>query len=681
MQPPIAQIKPKEIRMHDDTRVDNYFWMREKSDPQVIQYIEAENDFTQAMMKPTDSLRETIYQEILGRIKETDSSVPEQIDDYFYYTRTEQGKAYSIYCRKKGSMENQEQVLLDQNELAAGRKYLSLGVFAVSHDHRLLAYSLDTDGSEGFTVQVKNLESGELLPDSIPNTSYSLEWAADNATFFYSVLNEARRSYQIFRHRVGTDYHQDTLVYYEKDDAFYVGLYTTKSKEYIILTTHSKTTAEEYFLRADRPEEPFRIIQPRQHDVKYSVEHHGEKFFVVTNDNAKNFKLMETMVACPGKDNWKEVIAHREDVRLYDIDVFARHLVVYERKNGLKAIRVIRLSNWESHDIEFSEPVYTCNAAHNPNFHSNLLRFHYSSLTNPLSVFDYDMDLRARVLKKQYDVVGGYDAADYQSERIFAKAQDGTMVPISLVYRKPLDKNSKRPLYLIGYGSYGICSEPSFSSSRLSLLDRGFIYAIAHIRGSEDMGRSWYEQGKLLNKKNTFTDFIACAEHLINEKYTRKEKLVIAGRSAGGLLMGAVANMRPDLFRVVVAGVPFVDVLNTMLDSSLPLTVGEYEEWGDPQDKVFYDYIKSYSPYDNISAQNYPNMLVTAGLNDPRVGYWEPTKWVARLRAMKKDNNLLLLKTHMGAGHRGYSGRYDELKDIAFEFTFILHILQIKRYM
>ncbi len=681
MQPPIATINPKEIYKHGDTRIDNYFWMRDKANAEVIKYLEAENDYTQAIMKPAESLREILYQEILGRLKETDSSVPEQIDDYFYYSRTEQGKAYSIYCRKKGSMESAEEILLDPNVLTSDKKYISLGVFAVSHDHRFLAYSLDTDGSEGFTVYIKNLEDGTLLPDVIPNTSYSLEWAQDNQTFFYTVLNEAWRSYRVFRHRLGSDYRQDVEVYHEQDDAFYVGLSTTKSKQYIILTAHSKTTTEEYFLPADAPAEKFRLIQARRPQVKYSVEHHGNKFYIVTNDNAKNFKLMSSPVSDPCKHNWQEVIAHRDDVRLYDIDVFAHHLVVYERKNGLKAIRIIALTSNDTHYVEFAEPVYTYSTARNTDFNSKVLRFHYSSLTTSTLVFDYDMDSRTRVLRKQYEVRGGYDPADYQAERIFAKAADGTKIPISLVYRKPLDKNGKRPLCLLGYGSYGICTEPGFSSSRLSLLDRGFICAIAHIRGGEEMGRAWYEQGKLLNKKNTFRDFIACAEHLISEKYTRKEKLVITGRSAGGLLIGAVLNMRPDLFRIAIAGVPFVDALTTMSDSSLPLTVSEYEEWGNPNHQHDYDYIKSYSPYDNVTAQNYPNILVTAGINDPRVGYWEPAKWVAKLRSLKKDKNLLLLKTHMGAGHHGFSGRYEELRDIAFEYAFILHIMQIKRYM
>lgn len=679
LKPPVAQVIPKSITMHGDTRVDNYFWLREKSNPEVIAYLEAENNYTAALMKPTETLQETLYQEVIARIKETDSSFPEKLGDYHYYTRTEQGKAYPIFCRKKDSMAGGELVILDQNKLAEGHKFLSLGVYELSPDHRWLAYSLDTDGSETFTLYIKDVETGELLSETIPNTAYSLEWANDNKTIFYTVHDSAKRAYKLYRHALGTDPKKDVLVYHEKDDGFAVGIYHTKDRRYLMMATHSKTSSEVHYLPADEPLAAFSLIHPREAKMLYSVEHHGRKFFILTNDHADNFKLMEVDVANPAKANWKEVIAHRDDVRIFDMDVFANHLVVYERKNALKAIRVTHLATQETYYIPFPEPVYTVTHDKNNEFNTHLLRFAYNSLTTPLSIFVYDMNTKVRELKKQYEVLGGYDPSLYQAERIFAPAPDGTRIPISLVYKKELKKDGKNPLLLYGYGSYGISIDPEFAYGRISLLDRGFIFAIAHIRGGEEMGRAWYLASKFLTKKTTFTDFIACAEHLIAAKYTSKSRLVACGRSAGGLLMGAVANLRPDLFKVMVADVPFVDALNTMLDPSIPLTILEYEEWGNPNVKEYYDYIKSYSPYDNVTAQDYPHLMVTAGLNDPRVGYWEPAKWVAKLRAVKTDHDLLLLKTNMGAGHRGYSGRYQEIKELAFEYAFILHALEVKK--
>ncbi len=679
--PPAAKIAPKTRTLHGETRTDDYFWLRDRNDPDTIPYLEAENRYTAAMMKHTEELQAKLYQEILGRIKETDLSVPEKIDDYYYYSRTEEGLQYPILCRKKGSLNGEEEVLLDENALAAGHKYFRVGASKPSPDHKLLAYSSDTDGSETYTLFVKDLRTGQLLKDRIPNTYYGLEWANDNATLFYTTLDPAKRPYRLHRHKLGTDPQQDDLIYQENDEMFYLQVSKTRSRRFLLLSLDSKTTSEVRYLEADRPAGEFRMIHPRRQDMEYAVEHHGDRFFIVTNENAKNFKLMEAPVARPARQNWKEVIPHRASVKLDRVDAFQNHLVIHERENGLRKISVrnmtSNLANQETHAVEFPEPVYTVTGGGNPEFNTTLFRFTYTSLVTPRSVFDYDMNTRQRDLKKQYEVLGGYDPSLYQSERIFAKASDGSMVPISMVYRKGMTHSGKNPLLLYGYGSYGVSTEPAFSSDRLSLLDRGFVYAIAHIRGGGEMGRPWYEDGKLLRKKNTFTDFIACAEHLIAQKYTASGRLAIFGGSAGGLLMGAVTNMRPDLFQVVVAKVPFVDVINTMLDESIPLTVTEFEEWGNPKDRQYYDYIKSYSPYDNVEAKAYPNLLVTTGLNDPRVAYWEPAKWTAKLRKLKKDDNRLLLKTNLGAGHGGASGRYERLKETAFEYAFILDRLEI----
>ncbi|NTW50329.1 MAG: S9 family peptidase, partial [Chlorobiales bacterium] len=648
-----------------------------KSNPEVTAYIEAENAYTKEVLKHTEKFQEDLYKEMLSRIKETDLSVPDKIDDYFYYSRTEEGKQYSINCRKFQSLDATEEVLLDKNVLAEGHSYFSLGAFKVSPDHKLLAYSTDTDGSETYTLQIKNLETGELLSDVVENVG-SVVWANDNRTLFYTILDSLKRPYKVFRHKLGADPKTDEDIFHEHDESFYVSVGKTRSRAILLIHTASKTTTEVYYLDANTPEGKFQMIEPRIKDLEYEVDHHDERFFIVTNDHAANFKLMETPVSAPSKANWKEVIPHHPNVKIDNIDLFKDHLTIYEREDGLQRMRIMNLRTGKLHTVDFPEPVYTFSAGGNPEFNTSLLRFNYTSLVTPLSVYDYDMNTKARELKKQYEVLGGYDQTQYKSERIFAIAPDGTKVPISLVHKKGIAKNGKNPLFLYGYGSYGINMDPAFRSNRLSLIDRGFIFAIAHIRGGEEMGRPWYEAGKLLHKKNTFSDFIACAKHLVAQKYTSPEKLVISGGSAGGLLMGAVLNMQPDLFKAVVANVPFVDSLNTMLDASLPLTVTEYDEWGNPNEKEYYNYIKSYSPYDNVRRAAYPNMLVTAGLNDPRVSYWEPAKWVAKLRAMKTDKNLLLLKTNMGAGHSGASGRYDYLKEIAFEYAFMLDVLGIK---
>ncbi len=624
-------------------------------------------------MAHTKPLRDELYHEILGRIQETDLSVPVKRDDYFYYTRTEEGKAYSIQCRKHGSLQAAEEILLDANVLAEGQKYFRLGNFAVSADHRLLAYSTDLEGDEAYTIQVKNLETGDLLPDRIANTYYTLEWANDNRTFFYTVLDETKRPYRAYRHELGAS--SDTLVYQEDDGRFALGLGKTRSRRFVFFELSSPLTSELRYLEAADPRGDFRVMLPRRQGVEYDASHHGEYFYIRTNDGAKNFRLMRTSVANPSMENWHEVIPARADVTIEGVDSFEDHLAVYERERGLEKICIRDGLGAFSHYIDFPEPVYTVSASGNAEYKTNLLRFNYTSLVTPTSVFDYNVRTRERELKKQYEVRGGYDASQYQSERIFAKAPDGVEVPISLVYRKGFKLNGASPLLLYGYGAYGHSIDPRFSSDRLSLLDRGLVFAIAHIRGGAELGEVWHDQGKLLQKRNTFTDFIACAEHLIAARYTSSDGLAIMGGSAGGLLMGAVLNMRPELFHAAIAKVPFVDTLNTMLDPTLPLTMSEYEEWGNPEDKQYYDYIRSYSPYDNVAAREHPAMLVTAGLNDPRVSYWEPAKWVAKLRALKTDSNVLLLKTDMGSGHFGPSGRYEGIKEVAFDYAFLLDTL------
>jgi oligopeptidase B len=640
----------------------------------VIAYLEAENRYTNEAMAPTKSLQEDLYREILGRIQETDVSAPVKRDDYFYYTRTEEGKAYSIQCRQQGNLDADEEILLDANTLAEGQKYFRLGNFAVSPDHRLLAYSVDLEGDESYTIYVKNLATGELLPDRIANTYYTLEWGNDNRTFFYTVLDQAKRPYRAYRHELGAA--ADALVYQEDDGRFELALHKTRSRRFLFIELSSPLTSEFRYLEASDPRGDFRVMLPRRQGVEYDASHHGEYFYIRTNDHAKNFRLMRTEAGNPSAESWHEVIPARADVTIEGVDSFEDHVAIYERERGLEKISIRDGLGTFSHYIDFPEPVYSVGATGNAEYKTNLLRFSYTSLVTPMSVFDYNVRTRERELKKQYEVRGGYDASQYQSERIFAKAPDGVEVPVSLVYRQGFERNSASRLLLYGYGAYGHSIDPRFSSDRLSLLDRGFVFAIAHIRGGAEMGEEWHDRGKLLEKKNTFTDFIACAEHLIAARYTSSRHLGIMGGSAGGLLMGAVLNARPGLFHAAVAKVPFVDTLNTMLDPTLPLTIAEYEEWGNPEEKQYYDYIRSYSPYDNVAPREYPTMLVTGGLNDPRVSYWEPAKWVAKLRALKEDSNVLLLKTNMGSGHFGPSGRYEGIKETAFDYAFLLQALR-----
>ena len=639
----------------------------------MIPYLEAENRYTEEVMASIKPLQEALYKEILGRIQEADISVPVKRDDYLYYTRTEQGKAYSIQCRKHGALDAPEEILLDSNALAEGQKYFRLGNFAVSPDHRLLAYSTDLEGDESYTIRVKDLSTGQLLPDRIANTYDTLEWANDNRTFFYTVLDAAKRPYRAFRHELGAA--SDTLVYQEDDGRFNLGLRKTRSRRYVFIEISSPLTSELRYLEANHPRGEFRVLLPRRQGVEYDASHHGEYFYIRTNDQAKNFRLMRTEVNHPSSETWQETIPARAGVTIEGVDSFEDHIVIYERERGLEKICIRDGSCALSHYVEFPEPVYTVSATGNAEYKTNLLRFNYTSLVTPASIFDYDVRTRERELKKQYEVRGGYDASQYQSERIFAKAPDGVEVPISLVYKKGFDRNGLSPLLLYGYGAYGHSIDPRFSSDRLSLLDRGFVFAIAHIRGGAELGEEWHDQGKLLQKKNTFTDFIACSEHLLAARYTSTERLAIMGGSAGGLLVGAVLNLRPELFHAAIAKVPFVDTLNTMLDPTLPLTIAEYEEWGNPEQEEFYRYIRSYSPYDNVAPRRYPALLVTAGLNDPRVSYWEPAKWVARLRALRTDSNLLLLKTDMGSGHFGPSGRYEGIREVAFDYAFLLRTM------
>ncbi|MDQ3137259.1 MAG: S9 family peptidase [Gemmatimonadota bacterium] len=678
-EPPLARTISRTTTMHGDIRADEYFWLRNREDPEVLAYLEAENRYTQAVMRPTDPLQERLFTEMRARIKETDLSVPERVDGWLYYERTETGAQYPIYCRVPAEGEGAEEVLLDLNPLASGHAYFRLGALEASPDHRMLAYAVDTSGAESFTLYVKELATGTLLAETVTNVSPTVAWSSDSRTLFYIALDEARRPCRLYRHLLGANPAQDALVHFEADESFFLDVHRTRSRAFLLLELASHSTSEVRFVRADRPEDPFQVVEPRRAGIEYTVSHHGDRFFIATNDQAPNFRLVSAPLNDPSRDHWTEILAHRPEVKVDSSDAFAEHLVIHEREAGLKQIRILNLKSGADHLVAFPEPVYTVHQHENPEFDSALLRFTYTSMVTPASVVEYDMAERSWTVRKQTPVLGGYDPARYRSERLFATAPDGSRVPISLVYQLPFERpGGPRPLLLNGYGAYGVSYDPAFSSSSLSLLDRGFVVAIAHVRGGEELGRAWYEGGKLLNKPNSFLDFIAAAEHLIAEGYTSPDRLTISGGSAGGLLMGAVTNLRPELFRAVLAEVPFVDVVNTMLDASLPLTVIEYDEWGNPNDPEYYRSMRSYSPYDNVRVQPYPHMLITAGLNDPRVAYWEPAKFTARLRARKTDSNRLLLKTNMGAGHGGASGRWDYLREVAFKYAFVLDVLGIE---
>ena len=679
MKPPVAKKIPKELSIHRHTRIDNYYWLNERENPEVIAYLEAENKYLENQLADVKDLREKLYREMTGRIKQTDMSVPYLSNGYYYYTRFEEGKEYPVFCRKKDKLENPEEIMLNVNELAEGTKYCDVSGLRVSPDNRLLAYGIDTVSRRLYAIKVKDLTTGKTLDEHLINASPSVAWANDNKSFFYVVKDESLRPWRVYRHILGKPSSTDELVFEEKDPAFNIFVFNSKSKKYIFIGSESTTTSEYLYLEADKPGGRFIPVLPRQKGLEYSAEHFGDYFYIRTNLDAENFKLVKCPIGKQGTAFWEDVVPHRSDILLEYFDIFNNYLVTGERKNGLNLIRIYDWKSMKDHYISFPDPAYTAYVSVNPEFETDQLRYVYASMTTPSSVFDYNMKTRQQTLLKQEEVLGDFNPKNYVSERIYATAKDGKKIPVSMVYRKGMKRNGKNPLLLYGYGSYGYSLDAGFNSARLSLLDRGFIFAIAHIRGGEEMGRQWYEDGKLLKKMNTFTDFIACAEYLIAEKYTSPDYLCAMGGSAGGLLMGAVVNMRPDLFRAVVAAVPFVDVVTTMLDKSIPLTTGEFDEWGNPEDKVYYDYMLSYSPYDNVRAQEYPAMLVTTGLHDSQVQYWEPAKWVAKLREMKTDNHLLLLYTNMDTGHGGSSGRFEKYKDIALEYVFLLKELGITK--
>jgi oligopeptidase B len=671
--PPVVEKKPFTLEKFGHARTDEYYWLRERDNPEVLKYLGAENAYTQAVMSHTQALQDTLFNEFRNRVKQTDVSVPYRLNGYFYYSRKEEGKEYDIVCRKMGSLNGKEEILLDQNEMSRNHDYFSLGSWRVSLDGRMLAFAVDTVGRRFYTIHFKDLQTGSLLADRIPAVTPNLVWANDNFTLFYAQQDSnTLRWYRILRHRLGDATVPDVPVFEEKDETFSCYIMRTKSDRFLqILSTHTLAT-EWQVLDADHPDRPFRTFLPRRTGHEYTLDHHGGYFYVVTNDSAKNFRLMRTPEKHTERYAWREVIPHKHDVLLETIEVFKDYCVVQERKDGLLQLQIRPWSGGKPHYLDFGEPAYMAYPRDNYEMDSRLLRFLYTSLTTPVSYFNYDMKTRDKKLLKRDEILGGFDQAEYRTERLYAEAPDGAKVPVSIVYREGLKKEGGNPLLLDGYGSYGYSMDASFDANRISLLDRGFVYAIGHVRGGQELGRSWYEDGRQLKKKNTFTDFIACAEHLIREGYTEPDRLFIKGASAGGLLIGSVINMRPDLFKAAIAAVPFVDVVTTMLDETIPLTTSEYDEWGNPNKKEFYDYMLSYSPYDNVEARAYPNLLVLTSFQDSQVQYWEPAKWVAKLRAVKTDSNLLLLKTEMAGGHGGASGRYKKYRETAFQYAFLL---------
>lgn len=677
---PVAAEKAHQRVIHGESVDDPYYWLNDyfkkgADSSAVVAYLEAENAYTDTMMKDTEALQSKLFTEMKNRIKEADESVPYLMNGYYYYRKTEEGKQYYKYCRKKGSLDAPEEVILNVDEMAEGFPYYAVSGMAISPDNKMIAYGVDTVSRREYVIHVKNLETGEILKDRISKTSGDPVWAADNKTLFYTAKHPVTLlSEKIKRHSLGQPSSADVVVYDEKDNTNYIGVWKSKDDKYIFIYSGGTLSSETRFIKADQPTASFTVIQPRIKDVLYNVTPLADRFLIHTNDQAKNFKIMEAPLDKPGKENWKEYIPHREDVLIEGIDEFANYLAISERKNGLTNLAIRNLKDNSQHYLDFGEAAYTVYPSTNAEYNSDVLRYGYTSLVTPSSTFDYDMKTKEKTLLKQQEVLGGYDAGQYVTERIMAKAKDGVQIPVSLVYKKGTKKDGQAPLLLYAYGSYGASMDPSFNSGRLSLLDRGFIYAIAHIRGGEEMGRQWYEDGKMMMKKNTFTDFIDCGQFLIDQKYTSNEHLYAQGGSAGGLLMGAIINMAPSLWNGVIAQVPFVDVVNTMLDETIPLTTNEYDEWGNPNNKEAYDYMKSYSPYENIEAKEYPNLLVTTGLHDSQVQYFEPAKWVAKLRKVKKGNNVILLKTDMDYGHGGASGRFDYLKDVALNYSFLLKL-------
>ncbi|MEZ5009153.1 MAG: S9 family peptidase [Chitinophagales bacterium] len=680
--PPKAKKHPKELLIHGDTRIDNYYWLNDRDNPEVIDYLNAENEYTDKLLGHTQPFQEALFEELKGRMKEDDTSVPYLSNGYYYYYRFEEGKEYPIHCRKKGDLDAAEEILLNVNELAAEHAYYNVGARSVSDDNQLLAFAEDTVSRRIYTIRFKDLKSGEFLSDEIPKTSGSLAWSRDNKTVFYTLKDlETLRSFRVMRHVLGTTVEEDVEVFTEKDDTFFSGVYRSRSNDYLMIYSHSTLTTEFQYLKADDPTGDFKVIQQRVRGLEYEPTHFGDHFYIWTNtDNAENYKLVRTPITNTEIENWIDVIPHRSDVFLEGITVFKQYLVLQERIKGISELRVLPWENFQrGYYIDFEEAAHAVDFGANEEFDTEILRFVYTSMTTPQSVFDFNMTTKSRELKKERPVLGDFDKENYVSERVFIKARDGVEVPISIVYKKGFKKDGNQPFLLYSYGSYGHSMDPGFSPARLSLLNRGFGYAIAHIRGGQELGRQWYENGKLLKKKNTFNDFIDCGEWLVENNYTSSDKLFAMGGSAGGLLMGAIANMRPDLWKGVLAIVPFVDVVTTMLDESIPLTTFEWDEWGNPKDNNYYEYIKSYSPYDNIAAKDYPNLLITTGLHDSQVQYWEPAKWVAKLRELKTDNNLLLLKTNMEAGHGGASGRFEPLKEIALQYVFMFDLLGINK--
>ena len=682
IQPPIAKIIPTTFEKFEDTRIDNYFWLNDRENPEVIDYLNKENQYYLDMTVNQTGFQKELFEEMKARIKEDDESVPYLYNGYYYITRFETGKGYPIYSRKKGSLDAAEEIMFDCNELAEGHKYFKLSGLSISIDNQYATYALDLVGRRIYTLHVKNLFTGEILKDTIENATGNSTWANDNQTIFYTRQDEKTlRSDKVFRHKIGTATENDVLVYFEKDDTFNVGVGKEKSRKYILISSSSTLTTEFRTLPADVPEGKFKVFQKRKRGHEYSISHYGDSFYIVTNkDEATNFKLMKTPEIATTMENWEEVIMHREDVLLEDIDIFKDYLVVSERTNGLNRIRIMPWSGEGEYFLPFESQTYTAYTSTNVDFDTDILRYGYQSMATPSSVIDFNMKTKEKVVLKEQQVLGGkFDKSNYIEERVWATAQDGTKVPISMVYRKDMEKNGENPLLLYAYGSYGHSMDAYFSTTRLSLLDRGFIYAIAHIRGGEDLGRQWYDDGKLLKKKNTFTDFIDCSKYVIMHNYTSAKHLYAEGGSAGGLLMGVIANEAPELYNGIIAQVPFVDVMTTMLDDTIPLTTGEYDEWGNPNKKKYYNYMRSYSPYDNVKEQNYPNMYVSTGLHDSQVQYWEPAKWVAKLRTMKTNDTVLYLDTNMDAGHGGASGRFEALKELAKEFTFLFDLESITK--
>lgn len=673
---PQAKKIPVKLEKHGDVRTDNYFWLRERENPDVLDYLSRENLYNEQMTAHTKDFQEKLFQEMKGRIKEDDSSVPYKLNGYWYITRYEKGKDYPIYSRKKDTLDAPEEILFDVNEMAKGYDYYRLGGLNVSPDNKLIAFAVDTVSRRKYTIQIKNLETGEILPVKIKTTTGGSTWANDNKTLFYARKDEETlRSDKIYKHRLGQDPKEDQMVFFEEDETFHTYVYKSKSDQYLIIGSSSTLTSEYRVLDADNPDGEFHVVQPRIRGMEYSIAHYEDHFYILTNkDGATNFKLMKTPVSATTEENWIEMVAHNEDVLLEDIDLFKEYLVVSERSDGLNKIRVSRWDGTEAYFLPFDNETYTAYTSTNPDFDTEILRYTYNSLTTPTQVVDFNMRTLEKDVKKEQTVLGDFSKEDYVSDRIWATAKDGTKIPMTLVHKKGLKKDGSNPVLQYAYGSYGSTIDPYFSTVRLSLLNRGFIFVLAHIRGGEYLGRHWYEEGKLLKKKNTFTDFVDCSLHLINENYTSPEHLYASGGSAGGLLMGVIANIAPQLYNGIIASVPFVDVVTTMLDETIPLTTGEYDEWGNPNDPDYYEYMKSYSPYDNVAAQDYPNMLVTTGLHDSQVQYWEPAKWVAKLRELKTDSNKLLFHTNMEAGHGGASGRFEALREVAEEYAFLLDL-------